>query len=759
MEMIDTEHVAKVVGSYMPYRNTLVILTWPVAVCTLDDLLLDIEDLKSNQGNRADILKRLDALELRDHREVDSQWDFSRNIAPGTTKPLERLRQVIGCMARAVKSCHESNVRNLGMRPSNILLSAGRVYLGDLFGSETLDSGDYDKPGTTQPQLDWRVSEVQQPGGEFSMKHADIYSLGLVYLKIATVLYNGKLSDFEAAVSDPDRTELETFQAQLAANARKMPEYTDEESSSAAPRYVGELILQMLSASPAERPDAEEVERTLIFLGGVEQAYHSPCCKRSGKFIVSEVLNPRYAALVGDVQAAREDRDRAAIRIKILEAKDETYETRLRNEQNKHQNDVARLEKVLEEERSKVRQLRHQLNPVASSRQTSPSASGRDTEQEETLKAPGNDSLPVESRIPATSNDGSVLDFPLLRSLNRRDAAPEPSHKTQLSTPTAPQEQRGPRGSQLPVPTAPSTLFTPSGSSYLPFRYDVDSMSDVKSQWSLSTAGSRFSTRSYATAVTTPDHSPPLAPTRPLYEPLAMGKLRGTYDAEHPPYYSELAQMEAADTTHHSYKTQRHEALQPTDDKAPPPRPDFRWPGPFPSKRLEPKKRIPPLGPTMNSDKPPAAGKLTSIPQAERRNQAHQARRPEPFMTTPLSRPLGRLDKRFGRSELVALSLDTETPTTGGSGISEVPSRDVISPNAWVSRAHSSRVSFLDPTENNDEPPVAGKLSSIPESGPQDAEAKQQAAEPQRSRRVAFSIPEAEPPDEKPDVPPPARRN
>ena len=65
MEKLDHEHIIKVVGTYC-MKPSLYILLWPVAVCSLDCLLADIDALRTGQGDQDDTIARLHALDLKD---------------------------------------------------------------------------------------------------------------------------------------------------------------------------------------------------------------------------------------------------------------------------------------------------------------------------------------------------------------------------------------------------------------------------------------------------------------------------------------------------------------------------------------------------------------------------------------------------------------------------------------------------------------------------------------------------------------------
>ncbi|KAI8226794.1 hypothetical protein K4K55_008334 [Colletotrichum sp. SAR 10_96] len=185
MERLDHDHIVKLIGTYTFRQRELYLLIWPVAICNLDELLTDLDDLRSGQGDREDITKRLMALGLTDLSAI--QGSVRDAASPGSKGkcPLKFLQRIMGCIGQAVTYCHHSNIRHLDLKPTNILLNPERVYLAD-FGIAR-DVNDQEKTTTIghQGTPKWRASEIYDLK-DWSMKSADIYSLGLIYLNIAT---------------------------------------------------------------------------------------------------------------------------------------------------------------------------------------------------------------------------------------------------------------------------------------------------------------------------------------------------------------------------------------------------------------------------------------------------------------------------------------------------------------------------------------------------------------------------------------------
>lgn len=356
MEKLDHEHIVKLVGTYCVRPHELYILLWPVAVCNLDSLFNDLDLLKSGQGDRDDIVSRLHALDLQDFQAIERG---SRPAGHTPTRqgncPLDFLRQIMGCITRAVAFCHESNIRHLDLKPSNILLNPGGVYLADFGIAKDVNDRDRTMTMGVQGTPKWRAPEIHSSRDEWSMKAADVYSLGLVLLNIATVLYGGNLTDFDVVMGDltsRGRAEkLAHYHAQLETLALATQEVEDVNAPSFAPKHVIGLTSRMLAPEPSNRPIVNQVETELVELGGIEQIYHSPCCKKSTRF-VTDRINTKYKQAVEERNRLRAERAPMAKRLEVLERMDETYESRIQNERRAQAEKIAALQEQLHKERN-----------------------------------------------------------------------------------------------------------------------------------------------------------------------------------------------------------------------------------------------------------------------------------------------------------------------------------------------------------------------------------------------------------------------
>ncbi|KAM5350564.1 hypothetical protein ACJ41O_007069 [Fusarium nematophilum] len=363
MKKLDHRHVVKLVATYAPRTYELCLLIWPAAVCNLNILLEDLESLRLREGDREDILERLHALDIKDLSAIEPTPQDQ--VLDSTAKcPLEFLRNVVGCAAKAMAYCHRNDVRHLDIKPSNILLKADRVYLADFGISRDVSGQDQTMteglPGTER----WRAPELYADHGS-SMQLSDIYSLGLVFLNIATVLYNVRLTDFDEALNYPPRQtreeqlydrekKLKMHLEKLTSHALVTPPFmfTYEGQETVRPRPIVNLITRMVATNPKNRLQADKIDDKLSMLGGIHQIYHGECCKRPISWV-----EDKWDRKFSGIATLRKENDRLKKRVGELEGRDKTYELRLEHERKAHEQAIAILQNKLKDMEDRCRTL------------------------------------------------------------------------------------------------------------------------------------------------------------------------------------------------------------------------------------------------------------------------------------------------------------------------------------------------------------------------------------------------------------------
>ncbi len=284
----------------------------------------------------------------------------------------------------------------------------------------------------------WRAPEICHPEDEWSMKAADIYSLGLVLLNIATMVYGGDMASFDEVVDELSpraRAEkLKQYHANLERQALATQEVADCNAPTFGPKHVFGLTAKMLSLTPTSRPKADEVETELVDLGGIEQIYHGPCCKKSNRF-VTERMNTRFRVALDERDRLRSEHQNMEKRLEVLATKDTTYEARIQNERKAHGENIIKLQEQLNRERKERERLEAEL---------------ADMRRHPGRKPPRNVGIPrppVNRVVSAGSvgQAGSAARTSTVTSQQMPSPSPSPSSQKKASVPQASAAAHGPR--------------------------------------------------------------------------------------------------------------------------------------------------------------------------------------------------------------------------------------------------------------------------------------------------------------------------
>ncbi|TGO17073.1 hypothetical protein BTUL_0021g00720 [Botrytis tulipae] len=370
MEELAHKHILKLVGTYTYKRKNLYLLLYPAATCDLSTFLDDIDGIRSDTcADRDDAMKRLFALGLKDIGKIDDLCMLRRPILPSdhpthikrTETALGFLQQLMGCVTEALLFVHEKGIRHRDLKPKNILLSPGRVYLADFGIARDVKDSDNSITCGRYGTASWIAPEVYD--GEYHhMSSADVFSLGCIFLNIATVLYGDSL---ELATFDEVMKEKEwpMKYKMLSKHLNKLKDkairaaLADEEEPNFDAKNILGLVEKMLLYEPEQRPSVKEVNERLCELGGLDQIYHLSCCHKKND-VMSRSINTKMrtiseSSLSSKSRISELETENITLRERLatLQNKDQTYELRIEHERNhaKKQNDVLkeRYEKQL----------------------------------------------------------------------------------------------------------------------------------------------------------------------------------------------------------------------------------------------------------------------------------------------------------------------------------------------------------------------------------------------------------------------------
>lgn len=166
LKELSHRHLVRVVGSYTD-SEYIAYLMQPVAECNLDQ--------------------------------------FLNGTGPLTENAYRYLREFYGCLAGAVHYLHTSRIRHRDLTSRNILIRKGEVYISDFGSAYNWSSyqGSTTRHLNTPVSRDYMAPEIAKRDDRNSA--SDMWSLGVVYLEITTVLLGKELQDFRNKIEQNAR--------------------------------------------------------------------------------------------------------------------------------------------------------------------------------------------------------------------------------------------------------------------------------------------------------------------------------------------------------------------------------------------------------------------------------------------------------------------------------------------------------------------------------------------------------------------------
>ncbi|CAN9208702.1 unnamed protein product [Alternaria alternata] len=208
--------------------------------------------------------------------DLDLQQYLTRDV--WITQDYVVLRGFVGCLCSALVYLHHNKCRHKDLKPSNILIKGEQVYIAD-FGL-ALDWTEAQRETTMGQPEAYTPAYIAPEVGMLQPRNtaSDVWSLGCIYLEIATVLTKKQL-----------RSKAEFFQNKgtLSTNYWQNPEAIQswiaelsDESTSDQP------LLQWTGNMTASNPKLRLTAQDLQTMIAQEQAkgihYSGPCCANEG---------------------------------------------------------------------------------------------------------------------------------------------------------------------------------------------------------------------------------------------------------------------------------------------------------------------------------------------------------------------------------------------------------------------------------------------------------------------------------------------
>ena len=197
---------------------------------------------------------------------------------------LSLMRSFFGCLVNAMQYLHNSRIRHRDIKPQNIIVKGERVFLTDFgiaYNWENLTRGT--TTADSSKTLIYAAPEVVrvEPRNEF----ADIWSLGCVFLEMATVLKRktvGDMRDYFYEQNDSycfhnNGDSIVTWISQL------------QDASPHTDNVALDWAANMLQLVPSKRPTAATLfEDISAECGRCGILFCGPCCQHDVDFTTDD---------------------------------------------------------------------------------------------------------------------------------------------------------------------------------------------------------------------------------------------------------------------------------------------------------------------------------------------------------------------------------------------------------------------------------------------------------------------------------------
>ncbi|OWY43297.1 kinase-like protein [Alternaria alternata] len=259
LKKLSHRHLVRLIGSYT-HKRSIGLLLYPVAVCDLGTFFEDAETYLQDDATDDQELR------LRQLGYPSSKLYLKHKAWP--------IYSQIGCLISAVAYLHSQCIRHKDIKPSNILLSQGNLWLSD-FGlardfSNLVESGTDGGAGTAR----YKAPEVANL--ERSGRASDMFSLGCVLLEAMVFDQDGSLTRL--------RPESPTTRFVYHESLEKLNDWLPwPEDLDPVKHHLCLAIRGLLSIFPKQRPSADELVSQISLCDNMTEdtcdRIFSNCCR------------------------------------------------------------------------------------------------------------------------------------------------------------------------------------------------------------------------------------------------------------------------------------------------------------------------------------------------------------------------------------------------------------------------------------------------------------------------------------------------
>ena len=254
LKSISHRHIVDLVGTFYqkPYLGLLI---WPVATCDLAFFLETWSFLETDAVKKTG--QRYEPYGDRSEHVV--QFCQDRYMDKDTLDYISEdgVCYALGYLTSAVAYLHRNNIRHKDIKPSNILLVPGRIWLTD-FGSAKDFTDDLTSGSESRNRGTLRYCAPEVASYERSGRAADVFSLGCVFLEVAVLFFSGhrrnELDKLRPAMPGSYEANLDQVEKWLV--------LVDDGIELFNPDVLGafrNLIRRMLDAKAYRRPKAQDI--------------------------------------------------------------------------------------------------------------------------------------------------------------------------------------------------------------------------------------------------------------------------------------------------------------------------------------------------------------------------------------------------------------------------------------------------------------------------------------------------------------------
>lgn len=176
------------------------------------------------------------------------------------------LRSFFGCLASALTYLHREQIHHNDLKPRNILIRGNCVYLADFGAAHDWSARERSTTWSSQPHTTWYMPPERDGNPNAPTNYAtDIWSLGVVYLEMLTVLRGLRTRDLREYLSQKGKQNAYPYK-----NIRGLILWLEKLRLQPGPDYDNipqSWVKDMLLKDPTSRPYPKQLRSEILQAG------------------------------------------------------------------------------------------------------------------------------------------------------------------------------------------------------------------------------------------------------------------------------------------------------------------------------------------------------------------------------------------------------------------------------------------------------------------------------------------------------------